>query len=57
MRTEIIKEQRDSLKWSNKNIDYAIEKIDAVNSFLCQATDEKISLEKTLSELEGIFEA
>ena len=42
---------------SNKNIDYAIEKIDAVNSFLCQATDEKISLEKTLSELEGIFEA
>lgn len=42
---------------SNKNIDYAIEKIDAVNSFLCQATDEKVSLEETLSELEGIFEA
>ena len=34
-----------------------IEKIDAVNSFLCQATDEKVSLEETLSELEGIFEA
>lgn len=42
---------------SNKNIDYAIEKIDAVNSFLCQATDEKVSLEETLSELEGIFGA
>lgn len=42
---------------SNKNIDYAIAKIDAVNSFLCQATDEKVSLEETLSELEGIFEA
>ncbi len=40
---------------SNKNIDYAIEKIDAVNSFLCQATDEKVSLEETLEQLLGIF--
>ncbi len=40
---------------SNKNIDYAIEKIDAVNSFLCQETDEKVSLEDTLAQLEAIF--
>lgn len=40
---------------SNKNIDYAIEKIDAVNSFLCQETDEKVSLADTLAQLESIF--
>ncbi len=40
---------------SSKSIDYAISKIDAVNSFLCQGTDEKISLEDTLAQLEEIF--
>ena len=40
---------------ANKNIDYAIEKIDAVNNFLCQGTDEKFTFEETLAELESIF--
>lgn len=40
---------------ANKNIDYAIEKIDAVNSFLCQGTDEKFTFEQTLEALKGIF--
>ena len=40
---------------ANKNIDYAIEKIDAVNRFLVQATDEKVPFEETLSELRAIF--
>lgn len=40
---------------ANKNIDYAIEKIDAVNSFLCQGTDEKFTFEQTLAELKSIF--
>ncbi|MBO5228278.1 MAG: flagellar protein export ATPase FliI [Lachnospiraceae bacterium] len=42
-------------KGSNKNIDYAIEKIDAVNEFLCQATDEKIGFDDTLQRLSAIF--
>ena len=41
---------------ANKNIDYAIEKIDAVNAFLCQSTDEKFTFDETLSELKKIFE-
>ena len=40
---------------ANKNIDYAIEKIDAVNSFLCQGTDEKFTFDQTLEALKGIF--
>lgn len=40
---------------ANKNIDYAIEKIDAVNAFLSQATDEKVSYEETLNALGAIF--
>lgn len=40
---------------SNKNIDYAVSKIDEVNEFLCQETDEKVSLEDTLARLEAIF--
>lgn len=35
-------------KGSNKNIDYAISKIDAVNAFLMQQTDEKYSFEEEL---------
>lgn len=40
---------------SNKNIDYAVEKIDAVNEFLCQDVDEKESFEVTIQKLEEIF--
>lgn len=40
---------------SNKNIDYAIEKIDAVNEFLCQDVNEKVDFESTLNMLKQIF--
>ena len=40
---------------SNKNIDYAISKIDEVNEFLRQATDEKFSFEEELAMLSEIF--
>ena len=40
---------------SNKAIDYAIEKIDAVNEYLCQQTDEKFGLEEELKMLEALF--
>ena len=41
---------------SNKNIDYAIEKIDEVNSFLRQQTDEKFTFEEEVRALEEIFQ-
>lgn len=41
---------------SNQDIDYAIQKIGAVNSFLCQGTDEKFSFEEELELLEKVFE-
>lgn len=40
---------------SNSSIDYAISKIDAVNGFLCQDVDEKVSFEESLELLEGLF--
>ncbi|MGN0342609.1 MAG: flagellar protein export ATPase FliI [Roseburia sp.] len=40
---------------SNKEIDYAIAKIDEVNQFLCQRTDEKYSFDEEISLLSGIF--
>ena len=40
---------------SNKNIDFAMDKIDAVNSFLLQATDEKFAFEDIVAELEKMF--
>ncbi len=40
---------------SNKNIDFAISKIDAVNEFLLQATDEKFTFEEIVNKLETIF--
>ena len=40
---------------ANKNIDNAIEKIDSVNGFLRQQTDEKVSFEETLNALGEIF--
>lgn len=42
-------------KGSNKNIDYAMEKIDAVNEFLLQGTDEKYLYEDTLNIMNGLF--
>ena len=42
---------------SNKNIDYAISKIDAVNRFLLQSTEDKVDFEDVLENLEAIFPA
>ena len=39
----------------NPNIDYAISKIDDVNSFLCQGTEEKFTFEETVQMLEDLF--
>lgn len=41
---------------SNKNIDYAIEKIDAVNEFLMQDIYAKYTFEEILVQLKAIFE-
>lgn len=41
---------------TNKNIDYAISKIDAVNDFLMQATDEKFNFEDEITMLNDLFE-
>lgn len=41
---------------SNPNIDYAIEKIDAVNEFLCQDVEEKVEFEESVRRLEALFE-
>ena len=41
---------------SNKNIDFAISKIDAVNEFLMQATDSKMSYEDEMAALKAVFE-
>ena len=40
---------------SNKEIDYAISKIQVVNDFLCQATDEKFTFEQCEELLNGLF--
>ena len=41
---------------SNPNIDFAIEKIDAVNEFLMQGTEEKFTFEEAVSIMTDIFE-
>ena len=41
---------------ANPSIDYAIEKIDKVNEYLCQSTDSKYSLEDEIRMLKEIFE-
>ncbi|HKM35819.1 MAG TPA: flagellar protein export ATPase FliI [Lachnospiraceae bacterium] len=41
---------------SNTGIDYAIQKIDAVNAFLCQEVDERFDYEQTLELLIKLFE-
>ena len=43
-------------KGSNPSIDYAIEKIDAINEFLRQDTEEKVDFEESLSRMKAIFE-
>ncbi|MCL2789982.1 MAG: FliI/YscN family ATPase [Desulfobulbus sp.] len=40
---------------SNKKIDYAIARIDAINTFLTQEYDESSSLEKTLAAMGDLF--
>ena len=40
---------------SNKSIDYAMDKIDAVNAFLMQDVDAKFDFEETLQLMEGLF--
>ncbi len=40
---------------TNKDIDFAISKIDAVNDFLKQSTDLKIDFNAELAELEAVF--
>ena len=40
---------------SNPAIDYAITKIDAVNAFLCQETDEKFDFETSVEMLQALF--
>ena len=42
-------------KGSNPNVDFAIEKLDEVNQFLLQETDEKFTFEETIELLKGIF--
>lgn len=41
---------------SNKNIDFAVSKIDAVNDFLCQETHQKFSYDEIIDMLEKMFE-
>lgn len=41
---------------SNKNIDYAIYKIDTVNKFLMQQTDEKFDYDDEISQLSDILQ-
>lgn len=42
---------------SNKNIDFAIEKIDAVNEFLMQGTSEKFLFDEIVDQMRQIFAA
>ena len=41
---------------SNREIDYAVQKIDAVNAFLMQKTDEKFLFEEEIELLGQLFE-
>lgn len=43
-------------KGSNPNIDYAIDKIDAVNAFLRQDVDEKFSFEDSVAMMQELFQ-
>lgn len=41
---------------SNANIDYAIEKIDAVNEFLVQSVEDKVEYEEAVRRMKELFE-
>ena len=41
---------------SNQSIDYAIDKIDAVNEFLKQDVEEKVDFDESLKRLKALFE-
>ncbi len=41
---------------SNPSIDYAISKIDKVNEFLCQETDEKVDYDESSRRMKELFE-
>ena len=41
---------------SNPNIDYAIQKINSVNDFLLQSTEDKFSFEETVGFMKGLFD-
>ncbi len=41
---------------SNKQIDYAISKIDQVNDFLCQSTEDKYDFDEIVGALEQMFQ-
>ena len=41
---------------SNPNIDFAIEKIDKVNDYLCQDVDTKYTFDNEVELLSGIFD-
>lgn len=41
---------------SNPSIDYAISKIDEVNEFLCQETEEKVDFEDSSRRMQALFE-
>ncbi|NBV41852.1 hypothetical protein EBR96_03685, partial [bacterium] len=43
------------VKGSNPKIDFAIEKIDAINAFLRQGTEENIPFEKSIQTLVSMF--
>lgn len=42
-------------KGSDQRVDYAIQKIDAVNNFLKQSTEEKVGFEETVKQLKELF--
>jgi flagellum-specific ATP synthase len=44
------------VKGSNEKIDYAISRIDAINDFILQSTEEKYTFEEMLGLLHGVFE-
>ena len=43
-------------KGNNPRIDYAIQMIDRINSFLCQGINEKVDFENSVKELRNLFD-
>ena len=48
-------ERRVTFMETNPEIDYAIQKISAVNNFLCQGTDEKYQFDEEIELLRQVF--